>query len=68
MKEKLENLKNFALSNWTPSEKCLLVADVLLLGVLIGWLTSPLRDGIHLFSDNSYDVSHVYEEEEEEEE
>lgn len=31
------------LSDWTPAEKGLLAADLLLAGILIGWLTSPLK-------------------------
>lgn len=37
-----EKLKALALASWTPSEKILLVADVFLAGILVGWLTSPL--------------------------
>lgn len=37
------SLKRFLLSNWTLGEKGLLLADVLLFGVLAGWLTSPFR-------------------------
>lgn len=46
-----EKIKAFFLSDWTLSEKILLLADVLLLGILIGFLT-PLKNGIHFFSDN----------------
>lgn len=46
-----EKIKEFFLSDWTLSEKVLLLADVLLLGILIGFLT-PLKNGIHFFSDN----------------
>lgn len=65
-----EKLKTIFLSSWTASEKCLLLADVLLLGVLLGWLTSPIRDGIHLCSGNKLDFSRRddWEEEEMEEE
>lgn len=52
-----DKLKTLFLSSWTPAEKTLLLADVLLFGVLLGWLTSPLRDGINLFSHNSWDFS-----------
>ncbi len=38
-----ETLKKLFLSAWTPAEKGLLLTDVLLFGILIGWLTSPLR-------------------------
>lgn len=48
-----EKVKAFFVSNWTISEKSLLLADVLLLGVLIGWLTSPLKHGFSFFSNNS---------------
>lgn len=46
-----EKIKAFFLSDWTLTEKILLLADVLLLGILIGFLT-PLKNGIHFFSDN----------------
>ncbi|MDO4305406.1 MAG: hypothetical protein Q4C77_01115 [Eubacteriales bacterium] len=46
-----EKIKAFFLSDWTLPEKILLLADVLLLGILIGFLT-PLKNGIHFFSDN----------------
>ncbi len=36
-------LKTFFLSGWTVGEKSLLLADILLFGVLVGWLTSPLK-------------------------
>ncbi|MCC8065982.1 MAG: hypothetical protein LIO94_02600 [Clostridiales bacterium] len=47
-----EKLKLLFLSEWSPSEKGLLLVDVLLSGILIGWLTSPLKGGITLFSHN----------------
>lgn len=47
----MEKIKEFFLSDWTLTEKVLLLADVLLLGVLIGFIT-PLKNGIHFFSDN----------------
>lgn len=62
-----EKLKTFFLSNWSVSEKSLLIADVLLLGVLIGWITSPLRNGIGLFSNNTWDICNTCKEKEEEE-
>lgn len=37
------SLKRFLLSNWTLGEKGLLLVDVLLFGVLAGWLTSPFK-------------------------
>lgn len=46
-----EKIKEFFLSDWTLTEKILLLADVLLVGILIGFLT-PLKHGIHFFSDN----------------
>ncbi len=49
-----EKLKEFVLASWTPSEKILLVADVFLAGILIGWLTSPLKKGMRWFCDNSF--------------
>ena len=65
-----EKLKAIFLSDWTTSEKCLLLADVLLLGVLLGWLTSPLKNGFRILSGNTWDFSHndYWEEEEMEEE
>lgn len=48
MKEKvLEFLKR----DWTLEEKILLGVDVLLAGVLLGWLTSPFKGG--MFSNNT---------------
>ncbi len=38
-----DQLKNAFLRSWTPAEKGLLLVDVLLSGVLLGWLTSPFR-------------------------
>lgn len=46
-----KSVKAFFFSDWTTSEKTLLLADVLLLGVLIGWLTSPLKS-LSFFSNN----------------
>ena len=68
-----EKLKALALASWTPSEKILLVADVFLAGILVGWLTSPLKGGIRWFFDNTfggkfYDVPDEFYDEEEEEE
>lgn len=68
-----EKLKALALANWTPSEKILLVADVFLAGILIGWLTSPVKGGIRWLCGNTfggkfYDVPDEYCDEEEEEE
>lgn len=52
-----DKIKLFFESDWTMTEKILLLADILLFGVLFGWLTSPLRDGFHFFSDNCYDAA-----------
>lgn len=60
-----EKVKEFFLSDWTLSEKCLLTADLLLLGVLVGWLTSPLKNGFHIFSDNTWDIKSPNKQEEE---
>lgn len=57
-------LKEFFLSDWTVTEKCLLLADILLAGVLVGWLTAPLRRGGGFFSNNTIDIIPDYEEEE----
>ena len=38
-----DQLKKVFLRSWSPAEKGLLLADVLLSGVLLGWLTSPFR-------------------------
>lgn len=51
-----ERVKEFFLSNWSASEKCLLLTDVLLFGILVGWLTSPLKNGARLFSNNRWDI------------
>ncbi|MCC8136595.1 MAG: hypothetical protein LIO76_00750 [Clostridiales bacterium] len=56
MKEKCKVLKSVFLSEWSPMEKGLLLADVLLFGVLLGWLTSPLKNGLSFFSNNSWDI------------
>ena len=61
-----EKIKTFFLSDWSMSEKCLLLADVLLFGLLIGWITSPLKNGFGLFSNNSWDIKTNCKEEEEE--
>ena len=58
-----EKLKAFAFAAWSPQEK------ILLAGVLIGWLTSPLKGGIRWFCDNSfggkfYEAAEAEEEEE----
>lgn len=50
-----EKMKMFLQSDWTPAEKALLLADVLLFGILLGWLTSPFKGGFHLLSGNSWD-------------
>ncbi len=66
-----ETLKNLFLSDWSPLEKILLLADVLLFGVLIGWLSAPRRGGFSLLSGNSLgvqtDSEEMGEDEEEEE-
>lgn len=62
-----EKLASFFKADWSMSEKCLLVADVLLLGVLIGWITSPLKNGFGLFSNNTWDIKTEYPETEDKE-
>ncbi|MCD7813575.1 MAG: hypothetical protein LUH20_05930 [Lachnospiraceae bacterium] len=52
MKEKWKAVKTVFLSDWSPLEKGLLLTDVLLFGILLGWLTSPMKGGITLFSHN----------------
>lgn len=47
-----EKWKTLFLSDWTPAEKGLLLADVLLFGILLGWLTSPFKNGLQFFSGN----------------
>jgi len=59
-------LKEFLMSNWTLTEKCLLLADVLLAGILVGWLTTPLRRVGGFFSNNKIDITPDYDYEEEE--
>ncbi|HIR27111.1 MAG TPA: hypothetical protein IAB84_03965 [Candidatus Choladousia intestinigallinarum] len=61
-------MKEMFLANWTPWEKGLLIADVLLLGILVGWITSPLKSGLRLFSNNSWEIGKEYKDEKEEEE
>lgn len=63
-----EKIKTYFLSSWTPTEKGLLIADVLLLGVLIGWITSPLKNGLGFFSNNTWDIKTNYADDQEEEE
>lgn len=41
-----EKVLSFFQTDWTMSEKCLLITDIFLLGILIGWLTSPIKKGI----------------------
>ena len=48
----LEKVKEFLHQDWTITEKVLLIADLLLAGVLIGWLTAPFKGG--LFSNNVF--------------
>lgn len=43
MKKRVKLLKEVFLRDWTPGEKSFLLTDVLLFGLLLGWLTSPLR-------------------------
>ncbi len=43
MKEILKTLKTAFLSGWTPAEKALILLNVFLTGVLLGWLTAPLK-------------------------
>ncbi len=43
MKEIMKTLKTIFLSSWTPAEKALLLLNVLLFGMLLGWLTAPLK-------------------------
>ena len=38
-----DQLKQVFLRSWSPAEKGLLLVDVLLSGVLLGWLTWPCR-------------------------
>ena len=63
-----EKLKAFAFAEWSPQEKILLAADLLLAGVLIGWMTSPLKGGIRWLCDNSFGGKFYESEEEKEEE
>ncbi|MDO4320946.1 MAG: hypothetical protein Q4C61_00330 [Lachnospiraceae bacterium] len=63
-----DKLKTFFLTNWTMSEKCLLLADVLLFGILIGWLTSPFRSGFNFFSNNFRNFKNYQDDEDEREE
>ena len=41
----LEKVKEFMWQDWTMTEKVLLIADLLLAGILIGWITAPFRGG-----------------------
>lgn len=59
-----DKLKLFFLSDWTFTEKCLLLADVLLVGILLGWLTSPFRKCFWGGSPIESEADFDYEEEE----
>ncbi len=61
-------VKVFFLSDWSLSEKSLLLADVLLLGILLGWLTSPLKNGWSILSNNFRNFNPNCDEKESEEE
>ena len=50
-----EKLKAFAFAAWSPQEKILLAVDLVLAGVLIGWLT---------FGGKFYEAAEAEEEEE----
>lgn len=50
-----EKIKIFLQSDWTPAEKALLLADILLFGILLGWITSPFKGGLSLLSNNTWD-------------
>ena len=50
-----EKLTAFFESDWTPAEKILLLADILLFGILLVWLTSPFKGSKR----NFYFGSHV---------
>ena len=52
MKGCWKTLRKYFLSNWSLSEKILLILDVCLFGVLIGWLTSPFRGDRSFLSNN----------------
>ena len=63
-----EWMKSAFLANWTPWEKGLLIADVLLAGVLIGWITSPFKSRYRFFGSNSWNTGEMNKEEKEQEE
>lgn len=60
MKEAMAKAKKIFLSDWTPLVKGLLLLDVLLFGILLGWLTSPFADGFSLFSNNSFNCDNSF--------
>lgn len=62
-----ELVKRAFLRSWSPAEKSLLLTDVLLFGVLVGWITTPLWK-LAARKDMFYDVKIEKEEEDEEEE
>lgn len=43
MKKTLKSLKTVFLRKWSPAEKALLLLNVFLIGVLLGWITAPLK-------------------------
>mgnify|MGYP004445858195 CR=1 FL=1 len=66
----MEKLRDFFKRDWTMSEKVLLAADLVLAGVLIGWLTSPLKGGMfsnNTINSNNEELAEIELEEEEEE-
>lgn len=38
-----KTVKKMVLSNWSLSEKALVCVNVFLVGVMLGWLTSPFK-------------------------
>lgn len=45
-------MKDFLLKEWSISEKSLLITTILLTGVIIGFLTAPIKKGIYCGNHN----------------
>lgn len=59
MRDLWEALKGFFKRDWTPAEKVLLIVCILLIGIIKGFLLSPVKKGIAC-GNNSGNVNHIY--------
>lgn len=46
MRDIWENIKDFFVRDWTPAEKILVILCCLLLGIIKGFLISPVKRGL----------------------